>query len=360
MTTSAVKVFGFLVRSILMGMIAALFLFQFFPELLKPITDPEPAVEPKPEISSYADTISKASDSIVNIRTFNLDRQRLYPYRPQLRVSGGSGVIISDLGYIVTNYHVIAKAGELTIELKDGRTAIPQVIAYDEATDLAVLKINLDNLPYMIMNSSISSRMGDLVFAIGYPFGVGQVTTMGIVSSTGTQVRIAEYEDYVIADAQTFPGNSGGALINSNGDLLGIVTSQASTAVTFAISTRLAMDVVEQLVNQGRVIRGWLGFSGGPLDRERREKYGESSYIVNGITPDGPAAKAGLLNNDIVVALDGMSAQTAIDLHRLIASYKPGTQVSLDIVRNDVKMTLTLTVEERPESQNKSLDTLNR
>ena len=344
-----------------MGMIAALFLFQFFPELLKPITEPEPVVEPKPEISSYADIIDEASKSVVNIRTFNIERQRLYPYQPELRVSGGSGVIVSDLGYIVTNYHVIANAENLTIELKDGRTAIPQLIGFDVATDLAVLKINLENVPYMIMNSAIVPRMGDIVITIGYPLGVGQVSSIGIASPSMTQVRIAEYEDYIFTDASTLPGNSGGALINSNGDLLGIVTSKLSAqGFSFAISTKLAMDVIEQLVNQGRVIRGWLGFSGGPLDRERREKYGESSYIVNGITVDGPAAKAGLLNNDIVVAIDGMSAETAIDLHQLIASYKPGTQVTLDIIRNDEKLTLTLTVEERPESQNKSLDTLNR
>jgi serine protease DegS len=358
---SGARIIGFVIRSVLMGMIAAIFLFIFFPELLKPITAPKPVVEQPTEVMSYADAIEKVSESVVNIRTFSIDQEVWYPNRARVRVRGGSGVIISDQGYIVTNYHVIADAEELTIELKDGRTAIAQLIAYDEATDLAVLKINLDNLPYTIMNSAIRSRMGDVVFAVGYPFGGGQVATMGIVSPSASQFRIAEFEDYVLSDATTFPGNSGGALINANGDLLGIISSRLSTqGISLAISTKLAMDVVEQLVANGRVIRGWLGFSGGPLGLAGQERYGEFSYIIDAITPGGPAEAAGLQVNDVITSIDGQEAATAIDLRYLIASYKPGKVLDLEIIRNDEKLHVQITVAERPDDQNKSLSTLNR
>lgn len=359
---SGIRIVGFIIRSVLMGMIAAIFLFIFFPELLKPITEPQITIEDQPpELVSYADIISKASNSVVNIRTFNIEQEVWFPNRGKLNVSGGSGVLVSDQGYIVTNYHVVAEAQELTVELKDGRTAIPQMIGYDQATDLAVLKISLENLPYIIMSSNIRSMMGDLVFAIGYPFGVGQVATMGIVSATGRQFRVAEYEDYIQTDAISNPGNSGGALINARGELLGIVSSQFSSGgISFAISTALAMDVVEQIVTHGRVIRGWMGFSGGPLDKSSREKYGEFSYLINGITPGGPADKAGLKRGDILVGINGKSEATLIDMHHLIASFKPGQKVSLDVVRNEQRQSLTVTVEERPESENRDLSTLNR
>ncbi len=359
---SGVRIIGFIIRSVMMGMIAAIFLFLFFPELLKPITQPKPVeIETKPKLASYAKAIEKASDSVVNIRRFNLETNYFYPNRSQLRVSGGSGVIISDVGYIVTNYHVIADAEELTVELKDGRTAIPQVVGYDEATDLAVLKINLDTVPFAILNSAIKSTIGDLAFAIGYPFGVGQVTTMGIVSATGNQFRVAEYEDYITTDVSTFPGNSGGALINSNGDLIGIISSRTeNSAMSFAISAQLTMDVVEQLVTNGRVIRGWLGFDGSPLNLAGREKYGQSSYIVNAVSPDGPADKAGMQANDIITAIDGRIQETAIDLRMLIASYEPGKEVVLDVIRGEQQLSLPMIVEERPEDVNQSLNTLNR
>ena len=359
---SGIRIVGFVIRSVMMGMIAAIFLFLFFPELLKPITEPQPE-ETATEliIESYADIIEQVSDSIVNIRRFNIDRNTFSPTRGNLRVSGGSGVIISDVGYIVTNYHVVAGAEELTVELRNGRTEIPQVIGYDEATDLAVLKINLDNLSFPVINSAISSSVGDVVFAIGYPFGVGQVSTMGIVSSMGSQFRVAEYEDYIYADVSTFPGNSGGALINTKGDLIGIVSSRIeNTTMSFAISTKLTMDVVEQIVENGRVIRGWLGFSGSPLNREDRERYGDSSYLVNGITLGGPADQAGLRVDDIVTALDGKTVATAIDMHQLIASIEPGKTINLDIIRQEQKLSLEMLVAERPESSNRTLNTLNR
>lgn len=359
---SGIRIVGFIIRSVLMGMIAAIFLFLFFPELLKPITEPKPVeIETKPKLTSYSKVIEQASDSVVNIRRFNVETNYFYPNRSQLRVSGGSGVLVSDAGYIVTNYHVIADAEELTVELKDGRTAIPQIVGYDQATDLAVLKINLDDLPYAILNSAITSTIGDLAFAIGYPFGVGQVTTMGIVSSTGNQFRVAEYEDYIHADVSTFPGNSGGALINSNGDLIGIISSRTeNSAMSFAISAQLTMDVVEQIVTNGRVIRGWLGFDGSPLNRSGRELYGQSSYLVNGVTPGGPADLAGMQANDIITTIDGRIEETAIDLRMLIASYKPGQKVILDVIRNDQTLSLEMTVDERPGSKDISLNTLNR
>jgi len=359
---SGIRIIGFVIRSVLMGMIAAVFLFIFFPELLKPITEPQLPVEPKPIITSYAEVLEKASDAVVNIRKFNIQEQQPTSNRLNVRVSGGSGVIISDLGYVVTNYHVVLQASELTVELKDGRTAIAQLVGFDAATDLAVLKIPLADVPYLIMSSNQRGSVGDIVFAIGYPFGAGQVSTMGMVSAIGEQFRLSEYEDFILADVITNPGNSGGALINANGDLLGIVSSRFSQAgISFAISTSLAMDVVEQIVTHGRVIRGWLGFSGRPpVDKAEVELYGESSYIISGISPNGPAAVAGLKLNDVLTKINGKTLTTIVDLQTAIASSKPGQKLTIEVIRDNKSLTLIAEASERPDSENISPSAINR
>ena len=357
---SGMRLLSFLVRSVFMGMIAAIFLFLFFPNLLSPIIEQEETESSAP-IQSYSEVLESISDAVVNIRKFNIVEQPGFRNRASLRFTGGSGVIVSDSGYIVTNYHVIAGAAEITVELDDGRTAIADVVGFDAASDLAVLKVNLVNLSYLPMQAELPIETGDVVFAVGYPFGVGQVATMGIVSGLGKQFRVAEYEDYILTDSLSISGNSGGPLVSARGELLGIVSSRLSTSgYSFAISTDLAMNIVEQLVSNGKVIRGWLGFEGAPVDKAARDKYGESSYIITGITPGGPADNAGLQPEDIIISIQGNPIKTAISLRKIIVGLKPGTSVELGIIRDETKQTVSLVVQERPTSVNRPPATLNR
>ncbi|MBT8449916.1 MAG: trypsin-like peptidase domain-containing protein [Gammaproteobacteria bacterium] len=357
---STMRLVSFLMRSLFMGMVAAIFLFLFFPDLLAPVISNEEKSPPE-LVTTYSDVIEQVADSVVNIRKFNIAEQNRFQNRATLSITGGSGVIVSATGYIVTNYHVIAGAEELTIELNDGRATIAEVVGFDAASDLAVLKINLDNLSFLPMQAELPVTAGDVVFAVGYPFGVGQVATMGIVSGMGKNFRVAEYEDYILTDSLSISGNSGGPLVSAKGELLGIVSSRLSTSgYSFAISTDLAMDIVEQIVANGRVVRGWLGFEGAPVDKTARDKYGESSYVVIGITEAGPADKAGMMPEDIIVSIEGNPIETAISLRKRIASYKPGSTVQMGVIRNEVAITLSLVVQERPTSINIPPATLNR
>jgi len=355
------RLISFLMRSLFMGMVAAIFLFLFFPKLLGPVISNEEKAPPEP-ITTYSAVIEQVADSVVNIRRFNIAERNRFLNSAKVSMTGGSGIIVSATGYIVTNYHVIAGAEELTIELNDGRATIAEVVGFDAASDLAVLKINLENLSFLSMQAELPVTTGDVVFAVGYPFGVGQVATMGIVSGMGKHFRLAEYEDYILTDSLSISGNSGGPLVSAKGELLGIVSSRLSTSgYSFAISTDLAMDIVEQIVANGRVVRGWLGFEGAQVvDKAARDKYGESSHIVIAITPDGPAEKAGMMQEDIIVSVEGNPIETAISLRKRIASYKPGSTVEMGIIRNDTEMTLSLIVQERPTSINIPPATLNR
>jgi serine peptidase DegS len=350
-----IKLLGFIFRSVVMGMIAALFLFTFFPQLLSPIqvTDKK-AIESLTPLS-FADSISKVSPSIVNIRTYKVDPLKVNS-KATAQLGMGSGIIISPQGYIVTNYHVISKVEEIAIELVDGRRTIAKVIGYDAETDLAVLKISMDNLPALTLNSNIEVKVGDLTFVIGHPFGVGQSVTMGVVSATGRiALGISEYEDYIQTDAAVNLGNSGGALINSQGDLIGIssvyFTYGTKTGISFAIPISLAMDVIEQIIFQGRVIRGWLGFSGGPLNKAGTDKFGEAAYFIEGITKGGPADLAGLKERDVILTVNNMEITSPAELHKMMADSKVGEKILFKINRNDEILVLEAIVQERPRPE---------
>ena len=351
----AFNVLSFLVKSIMMGMIAALFLFQFFPELLDKEAVEEPAPAKLTEIYSFKDAIAKASSSVVNIRTLRpvTDSNN----NPSLRVGIGSGVIISEKGYIVTNYHVIYGAQEIAVELTDGRSAIAEVIGQDADTDLAVLRVDILDLPAILLDDKIPVEVGDLALAIGNPFGVGQAVTMGIVSATGRKfLGLSEYEDFIQTDVAINPGNSGGALINSRGDLIGIssayFTQGARSGISFVIPTAMVMDVIEQIIAHGRVVRGWLGFSGGPLNPQGKLLFNQEAdkgFIVTRITPEGPADKAGLMVNDVIMKINNKPLNSDTDLLNNIAEARPGTEVILEVIREEQSLTLTAIVEERPQ-----------
>lgn len=349
------KLLGFIFRSVIMGMIAALFLFTFFPQLLSPVQEVVAKTTESITPLSFADAISKVSPSIVNIRTYKPDPKKVNT-RATAQFGMGSGIIISPQGYIVTNYHVISKVEEIAVELVDGRITIAKVIGFDAETDLAVLKISMDNLPALTLNSDIDVKVGDITIVIGHPFGVGQSVTMGIVSATGRiALGMSEYEEYIQTDAAMNLGNSGGALINSRGDLIGIssivVFGGTKTGISFAIPISLAMDVIEQIIFNGKVIRGWLGFSGSPLNKAGIDKFGTTAYYIKGITKDGPADIAGIREGDIILTVNKLKFNSAGELHKMMAESKVGEKMSFQINRNDKILVFEAIVRERPRPE---------
>lgn len=324
---------------------------------------------------SYADAVEHASQAVVNIYTStftSLEQQnpllrdplfrRFFgqpetPPRQQRSSSLGSGVIISPDGFILTNQHVIAEADEIRVALKDGRVAIAHVVGTDPETDLAVLHIPLTDLPRIVIAAIDDIRIGDVVLAIGNPFGVGQTVTQGIVSATGrNRLGINTFENFIQTDAAINPGNSGGALINSLGQLVGINTaiysqSGGSQGIGFAIPMSIASDVLEQLISNGSVIRGWLGIEARDLSPELMSRLGIeniSGIIIAGVLMEGPAWQAGLKPGDIVTHIAGVPVYDARHAIELISDMMPNTRFELNVVRNGRALVLEAMAGTRP------------
>lgn len=323
---------------------------------------------------SYADAVERAAPAVVNIyssRVVEHDTHPLMsdpffrqffgnnnaPSHQRMLSSLGSGVIISDDGYVLTNHHVISGADEIQVALRDGRETFAQVIGTDPESDLAVLKIDLEGLPVIKLTDSTQVAVGDVALAIGNPFGVGQTVTMGIISATGrSHLGLNAYEDFIQTDAAINPGNSGGALINPEGALIGINTaifsrSGGSQGIGFAIPANLARNILEQLVTHGRVIRGWLGIEAQELNPELANSFGlnvPSGVIVAGVVSGGPADQAGLQPGDILLEVDG---RAVIDPRRTmsdIAAVEPGTTLQVTVARGGKPLQASLVVGERP------------
>jgi len=273
----------------------------------------------------------------------------------------GSGVIVSKDGYVLTNHHVINGADQIQVALRDGRETLAEVIGTDPESDLAVLRIDLENLPVIELADSEQVAVGDVALAIGNPFGVGQTVTMGIISATGrSHLGLNAYEDFIQTDAAINPGNSGGALVNPDGALVGINTaifsrSGGSQGIGFAIPANLAHSILNELVTRGRVIRGWLGIEAQALSRELAASFGlrtPQGVIVAGVVSGGPAAQAGLQPGDVLLSIDGQVILDARATMSDIASIPPGTSLPLTIVRGGERMEMTLEVGERPVPTN--------
>ncbi|HEY9095124.1 MAG TPA: Do family serine endopeptidase [Hydrogenophaga sp.] len=254
----------------------------------------------------------------------------------------GSGVIVSPAGYILTNNHVIEEADEIEVLLNDGRQAAAKVIGTDPETDLAILKIDLQNLPVITLGDSDRLTIGDPVLAIGNPFGVGQTVTSGIVSALGrTQLGINTFENFIQTDAAINPGNSGGALVDISGRLMGINTaiysrSGGSMGIGFAIPTSTARSVMDAIVRDGQVTRGWIGVEPQDLTQELAESFGleaGSGVIITGVLQKGPAAQAGIKPGDVITAVAGRKVSNVAQLLSAVAALKPGEPAQLDIVR---------------------------
>jgi serine protease DegS len=376
---------SYLIWPVVTGILAALLILQFYPQLVAPpvttVEIREAAAVNTPVSSrgpvSYADAVDRAAPAVVNIYTRTLVRQPInpllndpffrnffnseqLPQRERIESSLGSGVILNAQGYVVTNNHVISGADSIVVALRDGREAVAEVVGLDPETDLAVLKIELDDLPSITLASD-ELRIGDVALAIGNPFGVGQTVTMGIISATGrNRLGLSTYEDFIQTDAAINPGNSGGALIDAYGNLIGINTaifskSGGSQGIGFAIPSSLARQVMQDLISHGRVIRGWLGIEIQELTPRLAESFevgDRSGLIIAGIFRNGPAHQAGLQPGDVLLQIAGEPVTGSRTAMNRIARFKPGEKIELGILRNGHEMSLSATIAERPQTRN--------
>lgn len=271
--------------------------------------------------------------------------------------SSGSGVIMSPQGHILTNNHVIQGASAIEVALADGRQASAKIIGTDPDTDLAVLQIDLKDLPTITLGHSEESNVGDVVLAIGNPFGVGQTVTMGIVSALGrNSVGINTYENFIQTDAAVNPGNSGGALVDANGNLLGInsaIYSQngGSLGIGFAIPVSTIKMVMEAIITDGQVVRGYLGISPEDITAEMAESFNikqTKGSIVAAVVRGGPADQAGVKPGDICIAIDGKVFQNSREMMNQIAALKPNSKAKLKILRQSNEISLDINVGKRP------------
>ncbi len=373
------KALRYLGWPVLAGLLLALSIILLFPQWLGIGQDslgvrqaPFPGLAQSGPVS-YADAVERAAPAVANLYTTKLVDKPSHPLfgDPQFRrffgdnlpqqrrmeSSLGSAVIMSPHGYLLTNNHVVAGADQIVVALKDGRETLARMIGSDPETDLAVLKIDLPELPAITLGHSDAVRIGDVALAIGNPFGVGQTVTMGIISATGrNQLGLNTYEDFIQTDAAINPGNSGGALIDAHGNLIAINTaifsrSGGSQGIGFAIPTRLAQEVMEAIIEHGQVIRGWLGIEVQPLSAELAESFGlggRSGIVVAGIYRGSPALRAGLQPGDVILAFDGVAVLDGRQAMNQVARKRPGQQVRIEVVRAGEILALAAEVGVRP------------
>ncbi|KQW64133.1 S1C family serine protease [Variovorax sp. Root411] len=323
-----------------------------------------------PTAGSLSAAAKKASPAVVSINTSKAAQRNPRSNDPWFRfffgdqddqpqVGLGSGVIVSPDGYILTNNHVVEGADEIEVTLNDSRHAHGKVIGTDPDTDLAVLKIELDKLPAIVLGDSDALQVGDQVLAIGNPFGVGQTVTSGIVSALGrNQLGINNFENFIQTDAAINPGNSGGALIDVNGNLQGINTaiysrSGGSMGIGFAIPVSMAKIVLEGIVKEGQVRRGWIGVEPNELSPELAETFGvkaDTGVIITGVLQNGPAAKAGIRPGDVITSVGEKKTDNVQALLTAVAGLKPGSTARFALQRGSDKMELDVMPGLRPKS----------
>jgi len=350
-----------LLRSAVIGLIVAGILLAAVPMLRKNITEPlfdRNFTQNSEEPVSYNSGVRHAAPAVVNVYNRNMGNSS----QNELAIRTlGSGVIMNDNGYILTNKHVINNADQIIVALQDGRVFEALLVGSDSLTDLAVLKINAGNLPVIPINPHRAPHVGDVVMAIGNPYNLGQTVTQGIISATGRiGLSPSGRQNFLQTDASINQGNSGGALVNSLGELMGINTlsfDQSNDGATpegigFAIPTALATKVMGKLIRDGRVIRGYIGISG----REVSPLHGPNSgldhiqgIVVNEVTPNGPAANAGMQVRDVIVNVNNKPAVSAIETMDQVAEVRPGTVIPVEIMRDGQKLTLQVTVQEYPD-----------
>jgi Do/DeqQ family serine protease len=328
---------------------------------------------PSKRSNSFSDAVSKTAPAVVSLQVQSLievpvkeDARRQLeqifgkhlPNLTQTRrhSSSGSGVILDTRGYVITNHHVIAKAEKVAVVLNDGRTAEARLVGTDPDTDLAVLKIELDNLPEVRIANLKNLKIGDVVLAIGYPFRIGQTVTQGIISATGrNQVSQNTYENFLQTDAAINPGNSGGALINSEGEIVGInsliyTETGNFNGIGFAIPIDLVSDVMTQITENGYVIRGWLGVEGQnvPLQTLESLDLKIQGVLITGVDEGGPGSKAGLEVGDIITHINQVDIKDTADVLDMIAAGRPGDNFRIDGIRERQSFSVDAVLGQRP------------
>ena len=325
---------------------------------------------------SYRDAAARAMPAVVNILTLQVPKRGAHPLArdpffkrffgdrdpdagddDDLKNSLGSGVIVSHEGYVLTNNHVVEGADEIEVVLTDGRKAPAKIVGLDPETDLAVIKINLDKLPVIVLGQSELARVGDVVLAIGNPFGVGQTVTMGIISALGrNNLHINSFENFIQTDAAINFGNSGGALVDTRGNLIGINTaiysqSGGSVGIGFAIPVSTAKTVMEAIIKDGHVVRGWIGVETQDITPELAQSFNlqrSSGAIIAGVVRNGPADKAGIVPGDILLTVQGKPVGDTTEMLNLIAQLPPGGKAKMTVLRKNREAALDVVVGKRP------------
>lgn len=349
------SVLVFLLQSIVVGLAVAFLVVLVRPDLMPGIggSGDQPA--------SFADAVDRSAGSVANIYTKRLIQDSDAPTaktRFRVDTSFASAVIIDSEGYLVTNYHVIVDATEIRVQLGDGRITEPEIIGVDAETDLALLRLDLGTLPAIRLGSSAQLRIGDVVLAIGNPYGLTTSVTQGIVSATGRGLlNLVTFENFIQTDAAINAGNSGGALVNSRGELVGINTAvlaqdRGTEGIGFAIPVDLVRGVVEQIKQNGRVIRGYMGLMPDDLTNAERTALGIESntgILLVEVYDDGPAAAADLRRGDVILSMNGEPVFSQRQALLISASTIPGDTVEIAGIRDGERFTATVTAGERPE-----------
>ncbi len=345
----------FLLQSVIVGLAVA-----FLVVLIRPQWLPVNAGNGSGQPASYANAVDISAPAVVNVYTKRLVQSTATPdarSRFRLDTNLGSAVVIDPEGYLVTNYHVIGGAAEIRVQMSDGRVANPVVVGYDAETDLALLKVDLGLLPAIPLGRSDQLRIGDIVLAIGNPYGLSKTVTQGIVSATGRGLLgLSTFENFIQTDAAINTGNSGGALVNTAGQLVGINTAVLAQdvdtkGISFAIPVDLVRGVVAAIKEHGRVIRGYLGLMPDDLTRAEFQALGLDSNVgilLSQVFKDGPAYAAGLRRNDVILTINGEPIQSGQQARLLVAGLTPGDSVEMVGWRNGRRFSTTAQAVERP------------
>ena len=383
---------AFIAGSIVGGLALAFVVVALRPDLIRrpapaPVATPAPAETspplavrsaavdapsaPGPVRVTYSDAVQRAAPAVVTVSTDRLVTERMAPstlgellgdyrpwYRQRVENTLGSGVIVDEAGHIVTNHHVVANADAVKVQLADGREAVAKIVGRDPDTDLAVLKIDLPHLPVATFGRSDRLRVGDVVLAIGNPIGLSQTVTHGIVSATSRQqLGVAMLEDFIQTDAPINFGNSGGALVDSNGDLIGINTAIVAKnlgveGIGFAIPVNMVRGVLSDIVAHGRVIRGWIGIVPQDVTDEQAARLGlaQGGVLLTRFYVDSPGQQAGLRPGDLVIAVDGTPAHSAQAALARVAGHKPGSTVAVKVLRGRQTLEVKTPVTEQPRT----------
>lgn len=340
-------------QSIVVGLAVAFLVVLLRPDLLPTAGGGAPA--------SYADAVEISAPAVANVYV-----KRLVAYSPaadertrfRVETAFGSAVVIDQEGYLVTNFHVVAEAAEIRVQLSDGRLAVPQIVGVDAETDLALLKLDLGALSAIQMGNSAQLRVGDVVLSIGNPYGLTKSVSQGVVSATGRGLLdLASFENFIQTDAAINAGNSGGALIDVSGNLVGIntaVLTQDANAqgkgIGFAIPVDMVRGVVEEIKEHGRVIRGYLGFQPDDMTTAEREAQGiqdNVGILISSVFDGAPAAIAGLQEGDVIVAINGEPIYSQRQAQLLVAGTSPGDEVEIVGIRDGQRFTTTVVATER-------------